>query len=209
VPDWDDDGPQLEANLIEAGRLAAEHARARRAFRASDLKAWHRVTMRGLSIDDASRLGVRPSDLVGRFRGPPVLADIEVQVGRHGGVPSWKVADACAGFFDATNALLRALDGRWPKRQLNDLDPDAVLAVAEAVAWMHAKLVRIHPFVNGNGRVSRLVGNSVLVRYGLPPVFRLRPRPGGTYAKAAAAAMSDDHSLMTEYVVDQIRDRRR
>jgi hypothetical protein len=209
VPDWDDDGPQLEANLIEAGRLAAEHARARRALRASDLEAWHRMTMRALSIDEAARLGVRPSDLIGRFRGPPLLAEIEVRVGRNWGVLSHDVAQACADFFDAANALLRALDRRWPQHLLNDLNPDAVLAVAEAAAWMHAKLIRIHPFVNGNGRVSRLVGNAVLVRYGLPPVLRLRPRPGGTYANAAAAAMRGDHSPMVEYVVDQIRDRRR
>lgn len=209
MSDWDADGPQLEANLIEVGRLAAEHAQARRALLATDLKAWHRVVMRGLSIDDAPALGVRRRDLMGRFRGPPALAEIEVQVGGRWGVPSQHVTSECDSFLEVANALLRALDLRLPRVQLDGLDPDAVLAVAEASAWMHAELVRIHPFVNGNGRMSRLLCNAVLVRYRLAPVLRLRPRPGGGYASACAAAMRGDHSPMVEYVVDQIRDRAR
>ena len=164
--------------------------------------------MRGLSIDDAPALGVRRSDLVGRFRGPPVLAGIEVHVGDQWGVSADRVAAECASFFSAANAVLRALDRRFPAQQLGALDPDAVRAIAETAAWMHAELIRIHPFVNGNGRLSRLVGNAVLVRYGLPPVLRLCPRPGGTYATAASAAMLGDHMPMAEYVIDRIRERR-
>lgn len=146
---------------------------------------------------------------MGRLRGPPVLTDIDVQIGGRWGVPSQHVTRECDRFFGVANALLRALDLRLPQGQLDGLDPDSVLAVAEAAAWMHADLVRIHPFVNGNGRVSRLVCNAVLVRYRLPPVIRLRPRPGGAYAGACAAAMLGDHSPMVEYVVDEIRDRAR
>jgi len=36
--------------------------------------------------------------------------------------------------------------------------------------WLHAELIRIHPFEDGNGRVSRLVLNASLVRLGLRPV---------------------------------------
>ena len=52
--------------------------------------------------------------------------------------------------------------------------------------------VRIHPFANGNGRTARLWANYVLMRYGLPPVVRLRPRPDGGYGAAGAAAMAGD-----------------
>jgi Fic/DOC family len=68
------------------------------------------------------------------------------------------------------------------------IDNDSLRAVAEAAAWAHCDWVRVHPFGNGNGRTSRLIGNAVLVRYGLLPVFRLRPRPEGDYECAAAAA---------------------
>jgi hypothetical protein len=52
--------------------------------------------------------------------------------------------------------------------------------------------VRIHPFANGNGRTARLWANYVLMRYGLPPIVRLRPRPDGGYGVAGAAAMDGD-----------------
>jgi Fic family protein len=38
----------------------------------------------------------------------------------------------------------------------------------ELAALMHAKLVRIHPFIDGNGRTARLVMNLMLIRAGYP-----------------------------------------
>ncbi len=89
MPDWDDNSRQLEANLIEAQRSAAEHglALARRPLTASDVKAWHMITMRGLDIDDAHVLGLDPADLVGEFRGPPKLAGVVVEIGGYWGLP--------------------------------------------------------------------------------------------------------------------------
>lgn len=43
----------------------------------------------------------------------------------------------------------------------------------EFAAMVHYKLVRIHPFVDGNGRVSRLLMNLVLLRNGFPPAMLL------------------------------------
>lgn len=37
--------------------------------------------------------------------------------------------------------------------------------------WLHAKVIQIHPFEDGNGRTSRILLNVVLVRLGLPPVL--------------------------------------
>ena len=39
-----------------------------------------------------------------------------------------------------------------------------------AAAYFHHRFVEIHPFVNGNGRVARLLTNLLLVRNGYPPV---------------------------------------
>lgn len=38
-------------------------------------------------------------------------------------------------------------------------------------ALAHYKLVHIHPFVDGNGRTSRLLMNTILMRFGFPPVI--------------------------------------
>jgi len=42
--------------------------------------------------------------------------------------------------------------------------------------WVHAELVRIHPFEDGNGRTSRALMNCILVRLGLRPVALEAPR---------------------------------
>lgn len=41
----------------------------------------------------------------------------------------------------------------------------------ELAAFAHHELVKIHPFVDGNGRVARLMCNLILMRHGYPPVI--------------------------------------
>lgn len=58
-------------------------------------------------------------------------------------------------------------------RLLDDLDKhrahsDFVEEVIQVAAYVHADFIRIHPFRDGNGRVSRLVMNLILRKYGLP-----------------------------------------
>jgi prophage maintenance system killer protein len=207
VPGWDEDSSELEANLAEAQRLATEHALARRRLTLANIKAWHRATMKGLKIEEAASLGVATEDLVGNFRGPPKLAGIGVGIGAYRGTPSKEVAAQTQRFIEVAQTLLAALDERFPADELDTLDNDGLRAVAEAAAWAHCDWVRVHPFGNGNGRTSRLIGNAVLVRYGLLPVFRLRPRPEGDYENAAAAAMRGDHLPMTAYVINELRAR--
>ena len=36
---------------------------------------------------------------------------------------------------------------------------------------LHGELVKIHPFIDGNGRTSRLIMNLVLMKYGYTPVI--------------------------------------
>jgi Fic family protein len=47
------------------------------------------------------------------------------------------------------------------------------LSVAELAAWVHYKLVYIHPFVDGNGRTARLLMNLILIQNGYPPAVIL------------------------------------
>jgi Fic/DOC family len=200
MPRWDEDSAQLRANLMEVWRDAA----ARRSVTLDTVKEWHRRTMRGLDIPEAADLNVTPADLIGEFRGPPTLRHVVVEIGGRRGVAPDQVAVQCEVFIDTLRQLLDQLDGMLPVDQLDRLDADGRRAVAEAAAWAHSEWVRIHPFANGNGRTARLLGNAILVRYGLPPVFRLRPRPAGSYAFAATASMDSDHLPMADYVVDQI-----
>jgi Fic family protein len=78
-----------------------------------------------------------------------------------------------------------------------------VLALA---ATLHNEWVRIHPHVNGNGRIARCWANWILLRYGLPPVVRLRPRPDQQlYLRAAKLARQRLHGPMQRYFQHLLR----
>jgi Fic family protein len=141
-----------------------------------------------------SGLTVPNPNYVGRFRGEMGLEKVRVRVGSVEGVAPSDVDQALELFERKLQEVLAELDQRYGKNA--QLDADGFEAVVEVAAWAHAEWVRIHPFANGNGRTARLWANYVLMRYGLPPVLRLRPRPDGGYGAAGAAAMSGDWSAM-------------
>ncbi len=68
------------------------------------------------------------------------------------------------------DAAFRKLDARLRPFADHPFDADYVRAAIHLAAWIHAEIVRTHPFEDGNGRSSRLIMNAVLVRLGLPPV---------------------------------------
>ena len=70
----------------------------------------------------------------------------------------------------------------------------------------HAEWVRIHPFANGNGRTARLWANYLLVRYGLIPVVRLRPRPEGGYGWATVRARCAEIGSQPRTILQWLRE---
>lgn len=74
----------------------------------------------------------------------------------------------------------------------------------EDAALVHYRAVKIHPFLNGNGRWSRMLANVWLHRYGEPPVVWPEPDLGetspirGAYLDALRAADRNDHRPLVE-----------
>ena len=75
--------------------------------------------------------------------------------------------------------------------------PDEML---EAVAITHCELVLIHPFREGNGRVSRLLSTLMALQAGLPlPNFSgIRGKRRAAYFAAVRAGMGRNYAPMVE-----------
>lgn len=53
---------------------------------------------------------------------------------------------------------------------VHEVENNKKLNTIELSAYIHHELVRIHPFVDGNGRTARLLMNLILMRGGYPPI---------------------------------------
>lgn len=77
-----------------------------------------------------------------------------------------------AGFTPpAGNEMYMQIKGFYEDLKIKGLDlKEKVLNPIELAAWTHAEFVRIHPFVDGNGRTSRLIMNYQLLLNGYLPI---------------------------------------
>ena len=83
------------------------------------------------------------------------------------------------------------------EEQKNELHPVALAAL------FHYKLVRIHPFDDGNGRISRLLMNYVLLKNDLPPVV-IKSADKRNYISALNSADTGDFISFIKYIAKQL-----
>jgi fido (protein-threonine AMPylation protein) len=77
--------------------------------------------------------------------------------------------------------------------------------LAEALAILHARFERIHPFLDGNGRTGRLVLNLLLVRLGHPPAI-IYKGDRKRYLNALRRADGGDPGPLGEFLARAILD---
>lgn len=93
--------------------------------------------------------------------------------------------------------LIKDLDN-WIKTERNNYHP------VKFAALLHLKFVTIHPFVDGNGRISRLIMNLALIQDGyllaiVPPVCRLE------YLSAIQQYQNKkDDKLFIEFIAERV-----
>jgi len=74
-------------------------------------------------------------------------------------------------------------------------------ALAKAIAVCHVELILIHPFREGNGRLSRLLADVMAVQAGREPLDYSRwDADKGAYFAAIQRGMSRDYTPMSELV---------
>ena len=158
-PAWDDDdaSARVAENLTQlALSIPAESIQSRAMPTAIIARNWHRSMLQGVEVpDDAYR---------GGFRGDahPALAEFESTIG---GLPTTRAAsvgEEIRKFVTELQNQVTWLDEVEALRDPSVLDPDFVMKVLELAAWLHCEWVRIHPFVNGNGRTGSHVGSLAL-----------------------------------------------
>ena len=88
---------------------------------------------------------------------------------------------------------------QWYKEETEkkELHPVALAAL------LHYKFVLIHPFDDGNGRISRLLMNYVLYYYDLPPVI-IKSANKKEYLSALNKADSGDIDSFVAYIAEQM-----
>ena len=77
---------------------------------------------------------------------------------------------------------------------------DNLEGVLEALAITHCELVLIHPFREGNGRLSRLLSQLMALQAGLPLLIfsSIKGKKRETYFSAVRAGMGRDYAPMIE-----------
>lgn len=75
----------------------------------------------------------------------------------------------------------------------------------ERAAELHTRFVKIHPFVDGNGRTGRLLLNFELMKAGYPPAIIRKEDRLAYYDSLDKACVSGDYGDITRLVADSVQ----
>ncbi len=73
----------------------------------------------------------------------------------------------------------------------------------ETAAFLHHRFVEIHPFIDGNGRVVRLLTNLYLIAKGYPPIV-LKKENRGIYYRFLRAADAGNPGLFANFIAKAV-----
>ncbi|ONN63456.1 Fic family protein [Herbaspirillum sp. VT-16-41] len=79
------------------------------------------------------------------------------------------------------------------------------LHAVERAAQLHTRFVKIHPFVDGNGRTGRLLLNLELMKAGYPPAVIRKEDRLAYYDALDEACVSGDHDDITALVAESVQ----
>lgn len=84
-------------------------------------------------------------------------------------------------------------DLQWKANEINEI---------ELAAWTHAEFVRIHPFPDGNGRISRLIMNYQLMAHGFPAISIAKEKRLEYFKALEVYAISGDIAPFAEMLAE-------
>lgn len=123
------------------------------------------------------------------------------------------IDDTNAGIYRKINVTISGAEHRPPEflhlpEEMTSLirwyQESGNMHPVERAARVHVDFVKIHPFVDGNGRTSRLLMNLELMKSGFPPVVFKTSQRLSYYQALEVACVDKDYTLffnMTEKLV--------
>ncbi len=139
----------------------------------TDIKQLHQLVLRGLDDENAGSYRTKAVEIGGSEYKPPAPESVRAEM---------------------------ELFGRWMSSvSLEDNGHgrmEAILCAAAAHTWF----VTIHPFIDGNGRVGRLLMDLILMRYGCPPAIITKEGRFGYYAALEDSQGTDLSSFIAVVV---------
>lgn len=99
--------------------------------------------------------------------------------------------------IDTPTEMAELINWYRSEEEKKELSPVALAAL------LHYKFVRIHPFDDGNGRVSRLLVNYVMFKNNLPPIV-IKSDDKKNYLSALNRADSGDVDSFVKYIAQQL-----
>ena len=92
---------------------------------------------------------------------------------------------------------------------LDKKEAEMVTDIIHVAAWIHHKVVHIHPFIEGNGRTARLVANLILERFCLIGIsIKIEKESKNNYLAALRQIdKMGDYAPLEEIITDGLIDR--
>ncbi|GIG68873.1 Fic family protein [Phytomonospora endophytica] len=195
--------PQFQ-DWREAAAMLDDHARSGRPLTQAEVEAAHAAAANRLRRADPGRVRGPGADVIGGGdRGldqmftaltPEQLAVLErnphIRLAMRGADVSFSAEEAARGM---EAAIIVYPEGVNVQGKLDDFfrwytEASATMAPTDFAAAAQRELISIHPFVDGNGRVSRLVMDHALQSHGLPPSLLDNPNLDYMISEAAWTA---------------------
>jgi Fic/DOC family protein len=148
-----------------------------------DISMWHRESFCRLVPLDYYAGGFRQDDPKRLCLGQDVAVD-----GQHA-LPFVLVLSEMSKLCEFMNRNLVELELKWQHTSVQD----RLRRVAQIVGTSIGRFIQIHPFLNGNGRMSRILWTVLLARLGLRPQISIVRRPGPPYGEVMQAAMRGNY----------------
>ncbi|MFD1175313.1 Fic family protein [Paenibacillus puldeungensis] len=83
---------------------------------------------------------------------------------------------------------------------MHEMPHKKALYPLERSAFLHIEFVKIHPFIDGNGRTARLLLNFALMKNGYPPIVIEKEDRADYYSALDIARTTGDPELFLQLV---------